>query len=317
MEHQNYSDEDYQKYLDFKDYLLEQSDEEDKKSFFYLSHFYYKNLIMSNVYDLIMTFKNAYYVTEKFMEKIEDYDDLNKKIKLEKVEVSMIKIETEYNFEKYIYNYYGLDNDENYKIVDINDIMNVFSQISDIEDEKEILSEEVKKEETNKTIFKIGSIKLKIPQLETNNEVSKEGSEPQKGGNNQIENSEAFMNLINEIMMKNNRLLNLDFANLCKTINDKLKLIIDDYDNNVFGFGFMINDKSLCKKFREEIYPELKVNINELIDEMNGLSEIINLKELINTLLHVLRNYIKIQIYMLYGYLYWNNKEQSCEELFD
>ena len=34
MEHQNYSDEDYQKYLDFKDYLLEQSDEEDKKSFF-------------------------------------------------------------------------------------------------------------------------------------------------------------------------------------------------------------------------------------------------------------------------------------------
>ena len=314
MEHQNYSDEDYQKYLDFKDYLLEQSDEEDKKSFFYLSHFYYKNLIMSNVYDLIMTFKNAYYVTEKFMEKIEDDDDLNKEIKIENVDISMIKIETEYNFEKYIYNYYGLDNDENYKIVDINDIMNVFSRISDVEDEEEILSEEVKKEETNKTILKIGSIKFETPVLQQSSEVS--GS-VQQGGNTQIENSEAFMNLINQIMLKNDRLLNLDFANLCKTINDKLRLIIDDYDDKLFGFGFMVNDKSLCKKLRQEIYPELKDNINELINQMDVLNEINNLKELLKTLLNILRNYIKIQIYMLYGYLYWNNKEQSCEELFD
>lgn len=314
MEHQNYSDEDYQKYLDFKDYLLEQSDEEDKKSFFYLSHFYYKNLIMSNVYDLIMTFKNAYYVTEKFMEKIEDDDDLNKEIKIENVDISMIKIETEYNFEKYIYNYYGLDNDENYKIVDINDIMNVFSRISDVEDEEEILSEEVKKEETNKTILKIGSIKFETPVLQQSSEVL--GS-VQQGGNTQIENSEAFMNLINQIMLKNDRLLNLDFANLCKTINDKLRLIIDDYDDKLFGFGFMVNDKSLCKKLRQEIYPELKDNINELINQMDVLNEINNLKELLKTLLNILRNYIKIQIYMLYGYLYWNNKEQSCEELFD
>ena len=118
-------------------------------------------------------------------------------------------------------------------------------------------------------------------------------------------------------MLKNDRLLNLDFANLCKTINDKLRLIIDDYDDKLFGFGFMVNDKSLCKKLRQEIYPELKDNINELINQMDVLNEINNLKELLKTLLNILRNYIKIQIYMLYGYLYWNNKEQSCEELFD
>ena len=117
---------------------------------------------MSNVYDLIMTFKNAYYVTEKFMEKIEDDDDLNKEIKIENVDISMIKIETEYNFEKYIYNYYGLDNDENYKIVDINDIMNVFSRISDVEDEEEILSEEVKKKKQIKLFLKLEVLNLKL-----------------------------------------------------------------------------------------------------------------------------------------------------------
>jgi len=308
---EKYTNQKYQEYQNLK-IFISSKDENTKLLYFYLLRYYYKTGVISKVFNNIMIYKNSLFLFDDY-KTIIDADE-NKTL-LEKISINVAKplefelpknlnyLSLNTDLKKFILNYYG-EKHEGFDFIKLIDLYNLFNNVVDVKDSTGPL--------TTYTLFHSGTITFK-------SELKEQLTQNSSNNNSELNTKllTKFISLINLVngylesgMVSINKLLYEDN----EKIQENLDLFIQDPEvSNLFGFGFMIENTEQCDFLEKIVTPKLYEHIGMLNNAIKGINDSSNLYVFIEKYIQIMIHYIMIELYLLYGYIYWTQDSEKCK----
>ena len=312
MNSEKYTNQKYQEYQNLK-IFISSKDENTKLLYFYLLRYYYKTGVISKVFNNIMIYKNSLFLFDDY-KTIIDADE--NKILLKKISINVAKplefelpenlkeLSLAMDLKKFILNYYGKEKHEGFDFIKLIDLYNLFNNVVDVKDSTGPL--------TTYTLFHSGTITFKS---ELREQLTQNSS-----NNNSKSNTElltkfiSLINLVNGYLESGMVSINKSLYEGNEKIQENLDLFIQDPEvSNLFGFGFMIENTEQCDFLEKTVIPKLYEHIGMLNDAINGINESSNLYDFIEKYIQIMIHYIMIELYLLYGYIYWTQDSEKCK----